>query len=72
MSGTTQKIKVKKKIDIKGTIELLKVGASVPFKVTEDLTSNQVRSCVSRLNAKGVNSYSTSENGLEITVTRNK
>lgn len=71
MSGAIQKIKVKKKIDIKGTIDLLKIKGDVSFKITEELTANQVRACVSRLN-KGVYNYSTCENGLEITVTRNK
>lgn len=71
MNNTIQKVKIKKKIDIRGTIELLQAGESITLKVTANLTSNQVRACVSRLN-KGVNSYSTHENGLEIKVTRNK
>ncbi|MDR0825054.1 MAG: hypothetical protein LBN74_08160 [Prevotella sp.] len=72
MNEAIQKIKVKKKIDIRGTIELLNVGDQFTFKVTQTLTSNQVRACISRLNSSRINNYSTRENGLEITVTRNK
>lgn len=66
------KIKVIKKIDIKNTILQLGVGSAFSFKITKDLTSGQVRACVSRINAEGVRNFSTNENGLQIKVIRNK
>ena len=67
-----QKPKIKKKIDVRATIMTLPMGGTIPFKITKDLSANKVRACVSRINAKKQYDFSTSENGLEITVTRNK